>query len=118
MPTANLTYLCLFFTTTGYALLLESLRRDPERSYAPRWTWLTVVIGVSLVGGFAALHLWALPLVPVVGRWDVWWIVAWHFVAGGAPIIAWQEIVDRRDVQAALNRQATRRNWPTTRTGG
>lgn len=115
MNVADLTYLCLFFATSGYALLLESLRRRPEWSYVPRWTWLTVVIGVAIVGAFVALHLWVLPAAPEPDRWQVWRVWFLHFIAGGIPIIAWQDVTDWRDQRAAERRKAPRRHWQSER---
>lgn len=115
---ANLTYVCLFFATIGYAFLLEALRRNPDRSYVPRWTWLTVVVGVAIVGAFVALHLWALPAAPEPDRWQVWLAWLFHFIAGGIPIIAWQDYTDWRDQRAAERRRAERRAWPTRRATG
>lgn len=105
------TYLFLFFATSAYALILERFRRDATHHYAPRWTWVTVVVGVAIVGAFVALHL--LAGIPTGNAatvaWRVWWIWFWHFVAGGAPIIAWQVIVDRRDIEQALRASMSRR---------
>jgi len=90
---ANLTYLCLFFATLGSALLLEHLRSDRQRSYAPRWTWLTVVAGVALVGAFVALHLWSLPVAPEPDRWQVWQV--WYGTPGRADVAQWVDLCDQ-----------------------
>lgn len=108
---SDLTYAALFLATSLYALALERLRRDPRRTYAPRWTWLTVVIGVAIVGAFVALRL-ALEVPPLTGQalaWWEWWVWVGHFVAGGAPIVIWQEVIDRRDSDAAMERLLERR---------
>lgn len=106
-----LTYPILAILTTLYALFLESRRRDPKRTYAPRWTWLTVVAGVTIVGGMTALHLWIAGPPPLSVQDTIWWSYSvWvlHFVFGGLPIILWQEIVDRRDLETALKRAMER----------
>lgn len=102
----DLTYAILFLATTAYALYLEQRRRDPERTYAPRWTWVTVAVGCSIVGAFATVRCWlgAPEWIPL-NLWLVWASVVWwgHFLAGGLPIVVWQEIVDRRNLKDALD---------------
>jgi len=103
----DLTYPTLALATTAYALFLESKRRNPHSTYAPRWTWLTVVVGCSVVGAFATLRVW-LEGPDALARWAcvVWFL---HFVAGGLPIIIWQEVVDRRNLKDALDLALARR---------
>lgn len=109
-PIATVSYALLFLSTTAYAIVLEHLRRDVVRTYAPRWTWLTVVIGVAIVGAFVALHqaLYIPHAYPYDVAWWAWWVWVGHFVAGGAPIIIWQLIVDRRDADAAIQHMLER----------
>lgn len=108
---ANITYALLFLTTTAYALLLERFRSDAEHHYAPRWTWVTVVVGVAIVGLYVAWHgaifvPWGSPEAVF---WWAWWVMFYHFVAGGLPIIVWQVVVDRRDIERALRASMARR---------
>jgi hypothetical protein len=109
--TANLTYVLLILMTIVYAFILEHFRNDPDRNYAPKWTWLTVVIGCSVVLGVFALHL-LLYIPDDVPKEVAWWTgrtVFYHFVAGGLPIIVWQVVVDRRDIERALRASMARR---------
>lgn len=97
-----LTYGATFLATSLYAVLLERL----HKAYEPRWTWATVVVGVSVVllGVLARIELLPLPELPPIAlaRW-VWCLVGGHFVAGGAPIVIWQVWQERRMLLDALN---------------
>lgn len=103
---ADLTYPILMAITALYALLLEWLRRNPQRTYAPRWTWLMVVIGCSLVLGVSRVRI-ALEG-PAPAEWG-WAVVFWHFVAAAAPIVVWSVLADLRDADAALRAALERR---------
>ena len=64
-----------------------------------------VVVGVGLVMIGAAARITLLPLPELPARELAWWVwqqVAWHFVAGGAPIIIWQIWQERRMLIDAL----------------
>lgn len=115
-PYTTLTCLLLALATTGYAVVL----RRKEGSYAPRYTWFTVVVGVSIVLLYVGFRLLLLPL-PVLPpgysdedlvRWAFGWAllqVLWHFMFGGAPIIVWQLTQVSEQLEQALNRALKRR---------
>ena len=95
------TYVATFIAAALYAVFLQLL----GKTYEPRGTWLTVVVGVGLVMLGAAARITLLPLPELAGRDLAWWVwqqVAWHFVAGGAPIIIWQIWQERRMLIDAL----------------
>lgn len=95
------TYVATFIAAALYAVFLQLL----GKAYEPRWTWLTVVVGVGLVMLGAAARIRFLPLPALAGAdlaWWVWWQVAWHFCTGGAPIIVWQIWQERRMLIDAL----------------
>lgn len=95
------TYSALFVLCVLYAALLQATRRWWER----RFTWVTVVFGVALVGlvlrwrytqaptdlDGQALLLWA------------WWEMVYHFGAAAIPIIAWQLWQDRIKIMHTLD---------------
>lgn len=91
----------LAILTWGYTLLL----RGPLSSYEPRWTWLTVVVGVALVGAGVAARMFLLPIPAYEGAtllaWG-WWMWVWHFTAGGLPVVWWQIDHDHKALQRAL----------------
>ena len=96
-----LTYIATFFVCSLYAIVLDRL----GKAYEPRWTWLTVVVGVGLVMLGVAGRIALIPLPELAGvelAWWVWRTTAWHFVAGGAPIIIWQVWQERRMLVDAL----------------
>lgn len=95
------TCLVLMLVTWLYSRILKRLRRV----YEPRWVWLTVVIGNTIVGTAVAVRIFALPLPDYPAAtllvWGFWqWL--WHFAAGGFPIVAWQVLDDREALEAAL----------------
>jgi len=97
----SLTIAATFILCCLYAFLLERL----GKAYEPRWTWLTVVVGVGVVmlGVAARITLLPLPALPPGAlAWWVWLQTAWHFCAGGAPIIIWQIWQERRMLIDAL----------------
>lgn len=76
--------------STLYAVYLKARKGD----YSPRYTWLTVVIGVGGTGLIIAARLFLLPLPPFTDAhatlvW-AWWMCLFHFIATGTPIIIWQ----------------------------
>lgn len=78
----------LILTASLYSIFLESLKK----AYEPNWTWLTVLGGIALTGGFVALRL-TLQLPALSGAamaWWVWGVWFWAFVWSGIPIITWQ----------------------------
>lgn len=96
-PYTILSCAVLFGATTAYARYLAGRHND----YAMGWTWLTVVVGVAIVGSGIAFRLFVLPLPTwpgeLHGRDLLWWALWWafgqfvlHFCAGGFPIIVWQ----------------------------
>jgi hypothetical protein len=69
------------FLTTAYSIILHAF----HNSYHPRWTWLTVVIGNSILGG-AWAWVWFRGALPLA-------IALFYFetqVAGGMPVVVWQ----------------------------
>lgn len=102
-----LTYAATFLATSLYAVLLERM----NKAYEPRWTWATVVAGVSVVllGVLARIELLPLPTLPPIelARW-VWRLVVGHFIAGGAPIVIWQVWQERRMLLDALTYRSKR----------
>jgi hypothetical protein len=105
------TCLAILLLTWAYSLGLRRIRT----TYIPRWTWATVVAGVTLVGLVVAARLFLLPLPAYQGEllaaW-VWWQWVWHFVAGGLPIIWWQLDEDRRALETALKADRPRKEPP------
>lgn len=96
-----LAYAATFFLCSLYAVVLERL----GKAYEPRWTWLTVVLGVALVMLGVAARIILVPLPDMAGvalAWWVWETTGWHFVAGGAPIVIWQIWQERRMLLDAL----------------
>lgn len=95
------TLIALALCTLTYAVVLELMRKH----YETRWTWLTVVVGVTLVGLFVRWRF-TLGLPDLNGAaladW-CWWQWVWHFCAGGAPIVGWQIWQDRRLLLRALD---------------
>lgn len=81
--------------STGYAALLQRL----HARYSPDYTWITVVGGNALIGGFLALFC-------LIGRlpWQAFWYLFFLNVAAGLPIIAWQ-IGQRAARRSALERR-------------
>jgi hypothetical protein len=107
----TLSCIAMAIATTCYAIYLRSKRG----AYAPRWTWLTVVVGVSIVLAVVGIRLLFLPLPALppgysaddLVRWAFQWAllqVIWHFVFGGAPIIIWQITQVSEQLEAALRR--------------
>lgn len=93
-----------FVSSSCYAYVLDRF----QRRYEPRWTWLTVVGGVALVGSWVAMRI-ALGI-PGATPWEVWLLGLWHFVAAGLPIIFWQSWQDRDMLAAALDRALKERD--------
>lgn len=98
---ADITYPLLSLATYGYAQVLEKRRRNKRTTYAPHFTWVTVVIGVSIVLAFAAARLGLGGGLP--SPWYGWAVVVVHFAFGGGPIVWWQITQNHRDDMEALN---------------
>jgi F0F1-type ATP synthase membrane subunit a len=90
--------LTLMFAATVYAITLEHLR---ER-YVPNWTWLTVVVGNSLI--LAAL--WS---IEALAEPLTFGLALLCNVAAGGPIIVWQlwQMERRRRRRMERERAAT-----------
>jgi uncharacterized membrane protein len=79
--TTPVVYALLFAATIIYAVALERL----HDVYTPDWTWITVVIGNSLIG----LALLALCWIGEVS-WGAFWHILGLNACAGSVIIAWQ----------------------------
>lgn len=76
-------------TAAAYAYGLERT----NRAYEPDFTWVTVVAGVALTGGWCAARLaYGRPVAgdAADGAWWMWWLTVRMFVATGTPVVAWQ----------------------------
>ena len=103
------TLIGLACTTALYAAYLEARQR--RRGREEHLTWITVVVGVALVGEAVAVALLAFAQpngTPFDVAWWAWRQMLYHFIAGGIPIVAWQIWQDRRHILEALEYERLR----------
>ena len=79
-------YCGLFCSTSGYAVLLERLKRRYPK-IEPDWTWAEVVGGTSIVLAAPALLEWYGLITTARQSREAHWLA---FLIGGLPVIIWQ----------------------------